>query len=91
MVLGRFWVNCWTWNESAVRFNRQFWEQPCPTMKVLAGRDQDIEDLQGMRIRQDEVQFVRDYLDAIKSKGTKRKQIEEASVLLDSLNAHDHG
>ncbi len=59
-------------------------------MKVLAGRDQDIEDLQAMRIRQDDVDFVTDYLDSLDSKGTKPEQIEEAKVLLESLEVHEH-
>ncbi|MCP3981603.1 MAG: hypothetical protein GY716_20070 [bacterium] len=59
-------------------------------MKVLAGRDQDIEDLQAMRIRQDDAEFVADYLDSLDSKGTKPEQIEEAKVLLDSLDVHEH-
>jgi len=59
-------------------------------MKVLAGRDQDIEDLQTMRIRQDEVAFVKNYLDSLSEKGTKREQINEARALLDSLEAGDH-
>lgn len=59
-------------------------------MKVLAGRDQDIEDLQAMRVRRDDVEFVHEYLDSLDSKGTKREQIEEARVLLESLEVHEH-
>lgn len=59
-------------------------------MKVLAGRDQDIEDIQAMRIRRDEVPFVRDYLNALKDKGTRTDQIEEARALLGSLEVHEH-
>ena len=59
-------------------------------MKVLAGRDQDIEDLQAMRVRTDDVQFVHEYLDALADKGTKQEQIDDAQELLASLEVHDH-
>ncbi len=59
-------------------------------MKVLAGRDQDIEDLQAMRIRRDDVAFVKTYLDHLAAKGTDVKQIQEARELLASLEVHDH-
>lgn len=59
-------------------------------MKVLAGRDQDIEDLQALRIRQDDVDFVTAYLDSLDSKGTKQEQIEGARALLESLEVHEH-
>ena len=59
-------------------------------MKVLSGRDQDIEDLQEMRIRQDDLDFVFDYLDSLESKGTSGQQIEQARTLLGSLDVHDN-
>lgn len=59
-------------------------------MKALAGRDQDIEDLQAMRIRRDDVEFVSDYLNSLESKGTKPEQIEEARALLESFEVHEH-
>jgi len=59
-------------------------------MKVLAGRDQDIEDLQAMRVRQDDVEFVSEYLNSLEGKGTKPEQIEDARTLLESLEVHDH-
>lgn len=59
-------------------------------MKVLAGRDQDIEDLLAMRVRRDDVEFVAGYLDSLESKGTKTEQIEAARALLESLQAHEH-
>lgn len=59
-------------------------------MKVLAGRDQDIEDLQAMRIRRDDVEFVSEYLDSLDSKGTRPDQVEEARTLLESLKVHEH-
>lgn len=59
-------------------------------MKVLAGRDQDIEDLQAIKLRTDDVQFVREYLDSLAGKGTKAQQIDDARALLASLEVHDH-
>lgn len=59
-------------------------------MKVLAGRDQDIEDLQAMRVRQDDVEFVNEYLESLDSKGTRQEQVEEARALLESLEVHEH-
>lgn len=59
-------------------------------MKVLAGRDQDIEDLLAMRIRRDDVEFVSEYLDSLDSKGTRPDQVEEARALLESLKVHEH-
>lgn len=58
-------------------------------MKVLAGREQDIEDLYAMRIRCDDVEFVRKYLDTLPGKGTKPEQISDARELLESLEVHD--
>jgi len=59
-------------------------------MKMLAGRDQDIEDLQAMRLRADDVRFVHKYLDSLADKGTKQEQINEARDLLDSFEIHEH-
>jgi len=59
-------------------------------MKVLAGRDQDIEDLQAIRLRADDVQFVCEYLDSLVGKGTQAQQIDDARALLASLEVHDH-
>ena len=59
-------------------------------MKVLAGRDQDIEDLQAMRVRSDDVAFIENYLNTLASKGTQRGQIYEARELLASLEVYDH-
>lgn len=58
-------------------------------MKVLAGRDQDIGDLQELRIREDDVEFVRRYLDTLAAKGTAQEQIDGAYELLDALELHD--
>ena len=58
-------------------------------MKVLAGRDQDLEDLDAMRVRQDEVPFVREFLDTLPEKGTHQYEIDAAYELLDSLDLHD--
>lgn len=59
-------------------------------MKVLAGRDQDIEDLQAMRVRPDDVEFVSAYLNALGRKGTRPEEVEEARALLESLEVHEH-
>ena len=59
-------------------------------MKVLAGRDQDIEDLEAMRVRVDDVEFVRAYLDGLSEKGTQQNQIDDARIVLDSLEIHEH-
>lgn len=59
-------------------------------MKVLAGRDQDIDDIQAMRIRRDDMEFVRGFLDSLSPKRTKPEQIEEARSLLESLKVHEH-
>jgi len=59
-------------------------------MKVLAGRDQDIEDLETLRVRADDTEFVRTYLDGLNEKGTNQEQIDDARTLLDSLEIHDH-
>lgn len=58
-------------------------------MKVLAGRAQDIEDLEAMRLRADDVAFVHAYLDTLHPKGTHHDQIDDARHLLDSLEIHD--
>lgn len=58
-------------------------------MKVLAGREQDLEDLDMMRVRRDEIPFVRAYLDALREKGTHQDQIDAAYELLESLDLHD--
>ncbi len=59
-------------------------------MKVLAGRDQDIEDLEAMKIRTDDVEFVLQYLGSLASKGTTHEQINEAHELLDALEVQEH-
>jgi len=58
-------------------------------MKVLAGRDQDIGDLQELRVREDDVEFVRRYLDTLAFKGTTQEQISDAYELLDALELYD--
>ena len=59
-------------------------------MKVIAGRDQDIDDLHAMRVRSDEIEFVSIYLAHLSGKGTPEDQIQDARELLDALEAHDH-
>lgn len=58
-------------------------------MKVLAGRDQDLEDLSDMRVRPDDVAFVQSYLRGLAAKGTPPDQIADAQALLASLEIHD--
>lgn len=58
-------------------------------MKVLAGRSQDLEDLAAMRPRQDELDFVDAYLTGLDAKGTRQEQIEDARLILSTLEAHD--
>lgn len=59
-------------------------------MKILAGRDQDIEDVLAMRLRSDDVEFVLRYLDAMSRGGSSPRQIEDARRLLDVLEVRDH-
>jgi hypothetical protein len=54
-------------------------------MKVLAGRPQDLEDLDQLKVRADEIEFVRTYLSTLKPKGTSPEQIDDALALLNSL------
>lgn len=58
-------------------------------MKVLAGRPQDLEDLAAMKPRQDELDLVDTYLSGLHTKGTCREQIEDAKLVLSTLDAHD--
>lgn len=58
-------------------------------MKVVAGRPQDLEDLEAMRVRTDEVAFVRDYLAGLKDKGTRQAEVEDAYAVLGSLKVHE--
>lgn len=59
-------------------------------MKVLAGREQDLEDLQTMRIRADDIKFVQFYLNKLFKKGTSQDQINDARIVLESLEIHDN-
>lgn len=58
-------------------------------MKVLAGRAQDLEDLGALRLRSDDVAFVRAYLKSLPGRGTPQAQIDEAMELLASLEIDD--
>lgn len=58
-------------------------------MKVLAGRAQDLEDIRSMKLRPDDVEFVRRYLDGLPAKGTTPEQIAEAREVLQSLEVDD--
>lgn len=57
-------------------------------MKVLAGRAQDLEDIEVLRLRSDDVAFVRRYLKSLGAKGTDRDEIAAAEALLDSVRIH---
>jgi len=59
-------------------------------MKVIAGRAQDLEDLRALRIRPDDVSFVRAYLTDLRAQGTAADRIEDATAVLDSLRVHEH-
>jgi hypothetical protein len=57
-------------------------------MRVLAGRAQDVEDLEdleAMKMTEDEVDFVRSHLGGLAEKGTHADQVQAAYALLDSL------
>ncbi len=56
-------------------------------MKVLAGRDQDVEDLSVMRVRADETEFVRTYLDSLAGRGTPLEEITDARAILNAIEA----
>jgi hypothetical protein len=55
-------------------------------MKVLAGRPQDVEDLQQMSVEAHEVALVRQHLAGLEAKGTDPQQVQEAHELLGSLS-----
>lgn len=58
-------------------------------MKIVAGRTQDLEDIQDMGIRTDEVTFVQAYLKQLPSQGTPQDQIEAAHRLLRNVETYD--
>lgn len=58
-------------------------------MKVIAGRPQDLDDLRAMRVRREDVEFVREHLRSLPAKGTAREQIDDAIVVLGSLEVHE--
>lgn len=57
-------------------------------MKVLAGRRRDLEDIAAMRVREDDVVFLHDYLASLLAKGTPADQIEAARAVVRSLRLH---
>lgn len=59
-------------------------------MKVIAGRVQDLEDLEAMRVRVDDVSFVRNHLAALRDRGTPQDQIDDAYTVLDAIRVHEH-
>lgn len=54
-------------------------------MKALAGRAQDLEDLRSMRVREDELEFVRQHLGNLAERGTTADEIEDARVLVEQM------
>ncbi len=58
-------------------------------MKVVAGRAQDIEDLELMQVRRDEAEFVHVHLAGLEDKGTHADQVRDAFDLLESLTLHE--
>lgn len=58
-------------------------------MKVLAGRDQDLEDIHDMQMNADDKRFVQAYLSELAAKGTSQEQIENAKALLMILPVHE--
>jgi hypothetical protein len=58
-------------------------------MKVLAGRAQDIQDLNAMRMRADDKAFVLTYLDELTVGGSNAQEIADARELLEALEIHD--
>jgi hypothetical protein len=59
-------------------------------MKVLAGRPQDVVDLESVRVRVDEAEFVRTFLEKLPEQGTPQDQIEDARRLLNGMRLFDH-
>lgn len=55
----------------------------------LAGRVQDLEDLRALRLRRDDLLFIRRYLDALKARAIRTEQVEEALTLLESWKVQD--
>lgn len=54
-------------------------------MKVLAGRAQDLEALEELKVLQEDIEFTRAYLENLHKKGTQQQQIDDAMDLLESL------
>lgn len=70
----------------------QVWAASRPdliAMKVLAGRPQDIVDLQSMRPSAADIDFVRAHMRTLAAKGTPGDQIDDATTLLNSLRLHE--
>ncbi len=58
-------------------------------MKFIAHRPQDLEDLDQLQVRLDDIQFVKRYMFGLSAKGTTEDQITEARELLDSWKSVD--
>ena len=80
----RVWIG--TWGQLRVFAVSRF---DLIAMKVLAGRAQDLEDIRSMKLRRDDVEFVRRYLDGLPAKGTTPEQMAEAREVLQSLEVND--
>ena len=59
-------------------------------MKVIAGRAQDIEDVRAMRVRFDELGFIRSHLAAMRKATPGDTDVAEAIELLEALEVHEH-
>jgi len=53
-------------------------------MKFMAHRQNDMEDLDELDVRRDDIEFVRKYLQELPGKGTPQDQILEARAILDA-------
>lgn len=51
-------------------------------MKFFARRPQDLEDLDSLRVRTDDIEFVWSYLLALPAKGTPQSEIDEAAEIV---------
>ena len=59
-------------------------------MKILAGRAQDLEDIRAMKVRTDDVEFVQEHLRALAAQGIPDAHIEDARLVLNTLEVRSH-
>lgn len=57
-------------------------------MKVLAGRKQDIEDIEAMKPRADDLEFLNDFFKGLHARGTPEDQILKARGLAGGLRLY---